>query len=141
MDNYLKGMVEEPAENLEKPWPGPEDIVRMRGKEQKEQIAESMRKSWRDCCDCKHEIEIETASCHECFDDPARPHWERKEPPKPTREMGERRFVILLADTEQTWGLPCITEKELLQRCIVMCVEYEKYGTVRMDLLLPVPKE
>ena len=90
MDNYLKGMVEELAENLEKPWPGPEDIVRMRGKEQKEQIAESMRKSWRDCCDCKHEREIETASCHVCSRIDARPHWERKEPLKPTREYWEK---------------------------------------------------
>ena len=31
-------------------------------------------------------------------------------------EMSERRFVILLADTEQTWGLPCITESELIRR-------------------------
>jgi hypothetical protein len=46
--------------------------------EEKEQHAKSLRKAWRDCCDCVHEGEIGTLSCQECFDDPARPNWENK---------------------------------------------------------------
>jgi len=45
-------------------------------------MKEPMRSAWRDCCDCVHEGEIGTCSCHECFDDPSRPQWKLKEPDK-----------------------------------------------------------
>ena len=47
------------------------DLAKIRGKE----WAEFFKTAWRDCCDCIHESEIGTMSCHECFDDPIRPNW------------------------------------------------------------------
>jgi hypothetical protein len=52
----------------------------------KEQPCESLINAWRDCCDCVHEREIGTSSCSECFDDPARPSWEKKEQPEPRKQ-------------------------------------------------------